>query len=55
MTINININSINYLRTVLIRNNSQNKYEQKNKNFKYFDKIIKENSLLELCNPPFIT
>ncbi|CAF1102912.1 unnamed protein product [Rotaria sp. Silwood1] len=57
-----NIDPVDYIRTILLRNNPQNKYEQKilnilkdnNKNFKYFDKIIKEYSSLELDNLPLI-
>ncbi|CAF1191461.1 unnamed protein product [Adineta steineri] len=58
-----NIDPVDYLRTVLIRNNPQNKYEQKilnilkdnnKKNLKNFDKIVKEYSSLELDNLPLI-
>ncbi|CAF3041829.1 unnamed protein product [Rotaria sp. Silwood2] len=57
-----NIDPVDYIRTVLIRNNPQNKYELKilnilknnNKNIKHFDKIIKEYSSLELDNLPLI-
>jgi hypothetical protein len=49
---------IDYLRTVLLRDNPQNKYEQKivnilkdqNKNLQDFEKIIKEYSSLDLNN-----
>ncbi|CAF1008199.1 unnamed protein product [Rotaria sordida] len=57
------IDPVDYIRTILLRNNPQNKYEQKilnilkdnNKNIKHFDKIIKEYSSLELDNLPLIT
>ncbi|CAF4329629.1 unnamed protein product, partial [Adineta steineri] len=58
-----NIDPVDYLRTVLTRNNPQNKYEQKilnilkdnnKKNLKNFDKIVKEYSSSELDNLPLI-
>ncbi len=54
-----NNDPIDYLRTILLRNNPQNKYEQKilkenNKNLKNFDKIINEYSSLEFNNLPLI-
>lgn len=49
---------MDYIRTIILRNSPQNKYEQKilnilkenNKNLKDFDKIIKEYSSVELDN-----
>ncbi|UJR21896.1 hypothetical protein I4U23_024968 [Adineta vaga] len=57
-----NYDPVEYFRTVLLRNNPQNKYEQKilnilkdnNKNVKHFDKIIQEYSSLQLNNIPLI-
>ena len=53
---------VEYLRTILLRNNPQNKYERKVLNFfkenqnsiKHFDKIIKEYTSLQLDNVQLI-
>jgi 5'-3' exonuclease len=55
----VNMDPIDYLRTVLSGNNPQNKYEQKivkenKKNLQHFEQIIKEYSSLELENLPLI-
>ncbi|CAF4027992.1 unnamed protein product [Rotaria magnacalcarata] len=57
-----NMDPVDYIRTVLLRNNPQNKYEQKilnvlkdnKKSLKHFDKIINEYSSLELDNLPLV-